>query len=152
MKMAPAITITTGDSGRMCRGDGDRFSTAICRLVYGRIRPPADAADAERIPGFLAAIGPDGPMGYATNVTIEETNDPDTGHPRSIVVTGRSSSLDLAMELTVDNTLVTKTGAGLFGGGMDFLQLRTSYRVRGRAGGRSIDFTAAGTAETFRGR
>ena len=68
-------------------------------LVYGRIHPPADAADAERIPGFLAAIGPDGPVGYATNVSIEETNDPATGHPRSITVTGRSSSLDVAMEL-----------------------------------------------------
>ncbi len=121
-------------------------------LVYGRIRPPADAADAERIPGFLAAIGPDGPVGYATNVSIEETNDPVTGHPRSIVVMGRSSSLDLEMELTIDNTLVTRTGGGLFGGGLDFLQLRASYRVRGRAGERSIDFTAAGTAETFRGR
>jgi len=121
-------------------------------LVYGRIRPPANAADPERIPGFLAAIGPDGPVGYATNVSIEETNDPDTGHPRSIVVTGRSSSLDLAMELTVDSALVSKTGSGLFGGGLDFLQLRANYRVRGRAGGRAIDFTAAGTAETFRGR
>jgi hypothetical protein len=121
-------------------------------LVYGRIRPPADAADPERIPGFLAAIGPDGPVGYATNVSIEESNDPVTGHPRSIVVTGRSSSLDLTMELTVENVIVTKTGSGLFGGGLDFLQLRANYRVHGRAGDRSIDFTAAGSAETFRGR
>jgi hypothetical protein len=121
-------------------------------FVYGRIRPPADAADAERIPGFLAAIGPDGPVGYATNVAIDETNDPATGHPRSIVVTGRSASLDLTIELTVDNMVVTKTGSGFFGGGMDFLQLRANYKVRGRAGGRSIDFSAAGTAETFLGR
>ena len=121
-------------------------------LVYGRIRPPADAADAERIPGFLAAIGPDGPVGYATNVSIEETNDPDTGRPRTIVVTGRSESIDIAMELTVDSTLVTQTRSGFLGGGLDFLQLRASYRVRGRAGDRSIDFTAPGSAETFRGR
>jgi hypothetical protein len=121
-------------------------------LVYGRIHPPSDAADAERIPGFLAAIGPDGPVGYATNVSIEETNDPATGHPRSIAVTGRSSSLDVAMELTVDDAIVTKRGSGLFGGEMDFLQLRARYRVRGRAGERSIDFTAPGAAETFRGR
>ena len=33
-----------------------------------------------------AAIGPDGPVGYATNVSIEETNDPATGHPRTITV------------------------------------------------------------------
>ena len=48
--------------------------------------------------------------------------------------------------------LMTETGGGLFGGGLDFLQLRAIYLVRGRAGGRSIDFTAGGTAETFRGR
>ncbi len=121
-------------------------------FVYGRIRPPADAADADRIPGFLAAIGPDGPVGYATNVSIEEKNDPVTGRPRTIVVTGRSESIDIVMELTVDSTLVTETRSGFLGGGLDFLQLRASYRVRGRAGGRSIDFTAPGSAETFRGQ
>jgi hypothetical protein len=121
-------------------------------LVYGRIRPPADAADAGRIPGFLAVIGPDGPVGHATNVSIDETNDPATGHPHRIVVTGRSASLDVTMDLSVENSIVTKTGTALFGGRLDFLQLRAGYRVRGRAGARSIDFTAAGTAETFRGR
>ena len=121
-------------------------------FVYGRIRPPADAADAERIPGFLAVIGPNGPVGYATNVTIEETNDPATGRPHGIVVTGRSNSIDVAMELTVDSTIITKTGSGFFGGGSNFLQMRASYRVRGRAGERSIDFTAPGSAETFRGQ
>jgi hypothetical protein len=121
-------------------------------LVYGRIRPPADAADAERIPGFLAAIGPDGPVGYATNVSIVETNDPDTGYPRSIVITGRSASLDVTMQLAVTDAIVTKTGSGLFGGGMDFLQLRANYQVRGSAGDRQIDFSAPGAAETFRSR
>jgi hypothetical protein len=119
-------------------------------VVYGRIRPPADAADAERIPGFLAAIGPNGPVGYATNVTIEETNDPATGHPRAIRVTGRSDSIDIAMEMTVDNTIITKTGNGFFGDGSNFLQMRAHYRVRGRAGDRSVDFSAPGSAETFR--
>ena len=89
-------------------------------------------------------------MGYATNVSIEETNDPATGHPRSIRVTGRSSSLDVTMELAVDEAVVTKRG-GFFRNEMDFLQLRARYRVRGRAGDRTIDFTASGAAETFRG-
>jgi hypothetical protein len=121
-------------------------------VVYGRIRPPADAADPDRIPGFLAAIGPDGPIGFATNVSIDEANDTATGHPRTIAVTGRSAGLDLVMDLTVENALVTRLGDDLFAGGLDFLQLRARYRVSGRAGGRSIDFSAAGTAETFRGR
>ena len=125
-------------------------------FVYGRIHPPADAADPERIPGFLAVIGPDGPAGYATNVSIEETNDPATGHPRTILVTARSSSLDMAMELSVAEAIVTRRSGGLFGsstsGELDFLQLRARYLVRGRAGDRPIDFTASGAAETFRGR
>ena len=121
-------------------------------LVYGRIHPPADAGDAERIPGFLAAIGPDGPVGYASNVTIEETNEDDTGRPRGIRVTGRGASLDVTMELTIDSTVVTQTRTGFLGGGLDFLQMRANYRVRGRAGDREVDFTAPGSAETFRGR
>ena len=121
-------------------------------FVYGRVHPPADAADPERIPGFLAAIGPDGPVGYASNVSIEEINDPATGHPRSIKVTGRSASLNVSMELDIEDALVTKRGTGPFDGELDFLQLRARYRVRGRAGDRSIDFTAPGAAETFRGR
>jgi hypothetical protein len=120
-------------------------------FVYGRVHPPADAADRERIPGFLAAIGPDGPIGYATNVSIEEINDPVTGHPRTITVRARSSSLDVTMELAIDEALVTKRG-GFFRNEMDFLQLRARYRVRGRAGERPIDFTASGAAETFRGQ
>ncbi len=119
-------------------------------VVYGRIRPPPDAADPGRIPGFLAAIGPDGPIGYSTNVSIVESNDTATGHPRTIVVTGRSTALDLVMELTVDNALVTRLGHDFFFSGLDFLQLRARYSVRGRAGDRSIAFSAAGSAETFR--
>ena len=122
-------------------------------LVYGRIRPPADAADAERIPGFLAAIGPDGPVGYATNVSIEETNDPATGRPRSITVTGRSSSLDMAMELTVDNTLVTKTRQRPVRRRVGFSSASDDVTAFAAAPATaSIDFTAAGAAETFRGR
>ena len=121
-------------------------------IVYGRIRPPPDAADPDRVPGLLAAFGPDGLTGYATNVSIEETNDAASGRPERIVVRGRSSSLDLTLNLAVDETVVTRTGGEMFGGGLDFLQLRAEYRVLGRAGDRTIDFTARGSAETFRGR
>jgi hypothetical protein len=121
-------------------------------IVYGRVHPPADAADPERIPGFLAAIGPDGPIGYASNLSIDESNHPASGRPQTIVVKGRGASLDITMELRVDGAIVTKSGGGLFGERQDFLQLRATYRVQGRAGDRSLDFTAAGSAETFRGQ
>lgn len=119
-------------------------------LIYGRIQPPADAADPDRIPGFLTALGPDGPEGYSTDVSIEEINDTATGRPHTIVVRGRSPALDLTMEIVVEDAVVNRMPGNLFGSGLDFLQLRGVYRVRGRAGSRSIDFTAAGAAETFR--
>jgi hypothetical protein len=121
-------------------------------LVYGRVRPPADAADPDRIPGFLAALGPDGLLGYATNVSINETNDPVSNHPLSIVVRGRSSSVDLALNLAVEGTVATRLGGNMFGGGLDFLQLRARYQASGRAGNRPVEFSAPGSAETFRGR
>ncbi|MQA31674.1 MAG: hypothetical protein GEU82_17870 [Luteitalea sp.] len=118
--------------------------------VYGRVYPPPDAADPARVPGFLVAIGPDGPVGYGTNVTITETDDPETGRPTRIVVEGRGSGVDLKMDLTVESAIVTAGGA--LASGPDFLQLRVRYHVTGRAGGDELDFTAPGAAETFRGR
>lgn len=121
-------------------------------FVYGRVRPPPDAADPERIPGFLAALGPDGPIGYAADVSIAETNDPASGRPRRIVVRGHGPSLNLSMDLAVEDEVVTRMAPGFIGGSMDFLQLRARYRVQGRAGARRFDFEAPGAAETFRGR
>ena len=118
--------------------------------IYGRVHPPADAADPERMPGVLVALGPDGPVGYATRVRIEETDDPATGRPRRIVVTGRGGAIDLTMDIAVESAIVTRGGA--LADGPDFLQMRAQYHVTGRAGGQSVDFTAPGAAETFRGR
>lgn len=118
--------------------------------VYGRVYPPADVADPGRVPGFLVALGPDGPVGFATRVTITETDDPASGTPRRILVEGRGGPLDLKMEIEVDQAIVTR-GAAL-GSGLDFMQLRARYHVTGRAGDRAVDFTAPGAAETFRGR
>jgi hypothetical protein len=118
--------------------------------VYGRVFPPADAADPERIPGFLVALGPDGPVGYSTRVSIEEADDPSTGRPTQITVQGRGGSLNLKMEISVDAAIVTRGGA--LANGPDFLQLRARYHVTGRAGGQAVNFQATGAAETFRGR
>ena len=119
-------------------------------LVYGRVLPPADAADPERLPGFVGALGPDGPIAYATNVTITETNDAN-GRPQTVTVRARGSALDVTLRFAVASAVTTRTAQGPLGSGLDFLQLRGEYRVSGRAGTQMIDFTAPGVAETFRG-
>ena len=124
-------------------------------FVYGRVYPPPDVADPERMPGFLIALGPDGPLGYTTRLTIEEFEDesePSLGEPQRIVVRGRSPQLDLTMHLEVEGAEVTRMDRGSFGGNMDFLQLRVTYRVTGRIGDERVEFTAPGAAETFRER
>lgn len=121
-------------------------------FVYGRVRPPADAADASRVPAFLMALGPDGPLGFATDVTIDETNRAGTDSPERIVVRGRSDSVQLTLSANVAQTTVTRPRPGSFGSALDFLQLRARYHVSGSVGRTSFDFSAPGSAETFRGR
>jgi hypothetical protein len=99
---------------------------------------------------MLIALGPDGPLGYSTRVTIRETDDPATGRPHRIVVSSQGGSLDLTMDITVLDAIVTPGGA--LAKGPDFLQLRGTYHVSGKAGGQAVDFTAPGAAETFGGR
>ena len=121
-------------------------------LVYGRVHPPADAADASRVPGLVVALGPDGPLGFASDVTIEEINEPGSDRPRRIVVRGHGDSLDVTMDVNVRQTTLTERRADAPGQPLDFLQLRADYHVTGRAGDLPIDFTALGSAETFRGK
>jgi len=118
-------------------------------VIYGRVFPPPEAADPERIPGFVGALGPDGPLGYSTDVRITETND-DKGQPRSIVVRARSSSLTLDLRFDVAS-MVTSRMQGALANGVNFLQMRGQYTVSGAAGTRNLTFTAPGAAETFRG-
>jgi hypothetical protein len=113
-------------------------------IVFGRLLPPADAADAARVPAFLAALGPDGPVGFSTRVSIDERLEPGANRPAGIVVRGRGAAVDLTLDLRVDEVTRSATDAGL-----DFLQLRATYRVHGSAGGRRVDFTAPGAAETW---
>ncbi len=118
-------------------------------LIYGRVFPPPEAADPERIPGFVGVLGPDGPLGYATDVRITETND-DQGQPRTIAVRARSSSLTIDLRFDVAST-VTNRMTGALANDVNFLQMRGQYTVSGRAGNRDLEFTAPGAAETFRG-
>jgi hypothetical protein len=115
-------------------------------FIYGRIFPPADAMDATRIPGFLLAIGEEGVQGYATDVTIDETDDPATRRPRRIIVRGRSDALSLTFDVAVAQTTVTPMR------GLDFVQMRGTCEVTGRTSAGEVRFTAPASAETFRGR
>ncbi len=129
-------------------------------LLYGRVFPPADAADPASMPGFVGVLGPDGPLGYATNVQIAETND-DAGRPRTVTVRALGNGLDVTARFDAASAVTTRTAQGFLGqrptspgsvpGGLDFLQLQGTYTVTGRAGGRTLNFTAPGAAETFRG-
>ena len=121
-------------------------------FVYGRVYPPADAADPEHMPGFLLALGPDGPVGYATRVTIDERDGAGSDGPQRIVVRARSRALDLTMTLGVQDRVVSRMDRASIGNALDFHQMRAAYHVRGRVGEQEVDFTAAGAAETFRGR
>ena len=119
-------------------------------IVYGRVFPPEEAADRERLPGFVGVLGPDGPLGFATNVTIEETNAAD-GRPTAITVRALGSGLDLTLRFDVASAVTTKMAQGPLANDVNFLQLQGRYTATGRAAGRSLDFTASGAAETFRG-
>jgi hypothetical protein len=119
-------------------------------LLYGRVFPPRDAADPDRIPGFVGVLGPDGPLAYATDVTITETNNA-LGQPRTIEVRARGSGLDVRIRFDVASAVTTRMAQGPLASGLNFLQLRGQYTVSGTAESRSLDFTAPGSAETFRG-
>jgi len=119
-------------------------------FVFGRVFPPADAADPARVPGFLGAIGPRGPMGYATGVTITETNAATGSDPTRVVIEGRSPSLDVTLDLAV-KSIERNRLPGPMAMPMTFLQMRGQYTVSGQVAGERISFSAAGSAETFRG-
>jgi hypothetical protein len=118
-------------------------------VIFGRVFPPPEAADPDRIPGFIGALGPDGPLGYATNVTIAEEND-ERGQPRTITVAGRSPLIDLHLRFDVGSVVMTRMAQGPIANGVNFLQMRGQYTVTGQAGDRVVDFKAPGSAETFR--
>ena len=56
-------------------------------------------------------LGPDGPLGYSTDVRITETND-ETGQPRSIAIRARGTSLTLDLRFDVASTTRTRMTEG----------------------------------------
>ena len=118
-------------------------------IVYGRVFPPADVADPGRVPGFLGVIGADGPIAFSTDVSIRE--DDAQGRPRTVTIESHSRRLEMTVHLDVAESVQTSMGLTRdASGAMTFLQLGGVYQVSGRAGGREINFTARGSAETFR--
>jgi hypothetical protein len=84
-------------------------------------------------------------------VRITEEND-ERGQPKRITVRARGSALEADIQFDVASAVTTHMEQGPLANGVDFLQMRGQYVVRGRAGAREIDFTASGAAETFRGK
>jgi hypothetical protein len=95
-------------------------------------------------------LGPDGPLGFATNVRIDETNAPD-GRPAQITVRALGTGVDLTLRFDVASAVTTKMAQGPLANDVNFLQLQGRYTVSGRAAGQTLGFTAPGAAETFRG-
>ena len=127
-------------------------------FVYGRIFPPRDVADPDRVPGFLGVLDANpstgsghGPIGFSTAVSVEEQND-GRGVPQRIAVHARGQTIDLTLVFSVDRLVRTPTSMSAAAPGMplDFLQLGGEYRVTGTVGARAVAFTARGAAETFR--
>jgi len=118
-------------------------------LVYGRVFPPATVADASRLPGFLGVLGLEGPIAFSTDVSIEEEDQGD--RPKVITVHARGPKVDLTLRFSVGESVATKMALTRTAeGAMNFLQLGGEYQVTGSIGDRDVNFTARGSAETFR--
>ncbi len=114
-------------------------------ILYGRVFPPADVADPERVPGFLGVLGPEGPIGFSTNVTIEESGQA-AGQPDRVVVKARGRAIDVNLTLAVERltrNAMSMTQPGV-GPALDFLQMGGEYTVSGKVGERALDFKARG--------
>jgi hypothetical protein len=139
---------------RDVRWQWGQVATGDLSFIYGRVFPPAEVADPDRIPGFLGVLDKSGLVGVATNVQIAEhssgTSASPEGAPQTIRVTARGGSVDVSLTFSTDRAV--RTGLAMTGGATDFIQMGGTYRIEGRAGGRTIDLTARGAAETFRPR
>jgi hypothetical protein len=98
----------------------------------------------------LVVLDPSGPIGFASDVAIAEQ---DSAGPRRVTITAKGRRIALTLALSVEETVGTRMGLTRLATGqtMTFLQLGGMYRVRGNVGDRTVDFSARGSAETFRG-
>ncbi len=113
-------------------------------IVYGRVFPPPDVADPKRVPGFMVVLGPDGPLGFSTDVTID---DRESGH---VEVRGAGRVLDLALHFDAEHATASISSVASADTAVRFVQMDGRFRVEGTVAGRALSFTARGAAETFR--
>jgi len=132
-------------------------------FVYGRVRPPADVANPDRVPAFLMALGPEGPIGYALDVMITEVERAadlrlpasdvglqraDSG-PRQVVVSGKGDHFEVTIAIS-DIASTVRSRFERTNAGVDFLQMRGDAHVTGSIRGDPFEFRAPASAETFR--
>jgi hypothetical protein len=115
-------------------------------IVYGRVFPPADVADPSQVPGFLAVLGPDGPLAFSSDVAIDDSK---SDH---VDVRATATGMDLQLTLAADEAARTLLGITSSPGRepLNFVQLGGVFHVMGTVAGRSLDFSARGSAETFK--
>jgi hypothetical protein len=99
-------------------------------------------------------LGPGGPLGFSTAVSIQESEADEAGAPGRIAVTARGRSVDVSLTFDVERAVrsAMATTAAPGGPAMDFLQLAGTYTVTGKVGNRDVNFSSRGAAETFRPR
>jgi hypothetical protein len=91
------------------------------------------------------------PIRFSTSVEIAEQGDANAPHTVTVHAIGEQLDIRVTFAVTelvrTPRMLLTQSSSG---SAMDFLQLGGTYRVSGRAGPRDVNFTARGSAETFR--
>ena len=127
------------------------MGTGGARRPVGRVRPRVSARRRRRSrshSGISRRARPGGPLGFSTNVTIDDASAGRVDVP----ATGKGVELQLAF--AADETVRTAMGTTALLGGtpLNFFQLGGVYHVTGTVAGRQVDFTARGSAETFKPR
>ena len=121
-------------------------------IIYGRVFPPADVADPDRVPGFLGVLGREGPLGFSTPCRSRKAAAPPGSridHDQGARPHDRHEPDAGGRSPGSHRDVVTQPGVGP---PLDFLQLGGEYTVSGKVGDRALNFTARGAAETFRPR
>ena len=131
---APAITTTTGDSGKACRGSGARRSTRACRWSTGACFRRPTPPTASGCPASSACSGPTARSALPPTCGSTRPTRPTAGR-RAITVRALGTGVDLTLRFDVASAVTTKMAQGPLANDVNFLQLQGRYTVSGRAAG-----------------